>query len=283
MKKEILNLSKSMNRLILIILIFICIANNCTNAQVRQIKQIKPTESFSAEDENAGIKEVKVLQSVYTSQIIGFENNFILFADSSRLLFDDGKQKTDEELIENPDVQDMFVYSYPKGKVEAPTKFNNPGRIRNEEFFKKMYGRTSMQVQQNLTTVAWCPKLVGQKLKVTKINGVVQQLESVSAELDKHPEWKDYLYSTGTFNWRTVRGTNRLSPHSFGIAIDLNTQYSNYWQWDCKCTSENTELIYKNQIPQGIVDIFEKHGFIWGGKWYHYDTMHFEYRPELLF
>lgn len=26
----------------------------------------------------------------------------------------------------------------------------------------------------------------------------------------------------------------------------------------------------------------EKHGFIWGGCWYHYDTMHFEYRPELL-
>src|SRR5262245_1812136 len=27
---------------------------------------------------------------------------------------------------------------------------------------------------------------------------------------------------------------------------------------------------------------FEKYGFIWGGHWYHYDTMHFEYRPELL-
>jgi len=35
-------------------------------------------------------------------------------------------------------------------------------------------------------------------------------------------------------------------------------------------------------MPQQIVDIFERHGFIWGGKWYHYDTMHFEYRPELL-
>lgn len=27
---------------------------------------------------------------------------------------------------------------------------------------------------------------------------------------------------------------------------------------------------------------FERHGFIWGAKWYHYDSMHFEYRPELL-
>jgi hypothetical protein len=27
--------------------------------------------------------------------------------------------------------------------------------------------------------------------------------------------------------------------------------------------------------------IFEKHGFIWGGEWYHYDTMHFEYHSCL--
>jgi len=35
-------------------------------------------------------------------------------------------------------------------------------------------------------------------------------------------------------------------------------------------------------MPWEIIRIFEKHGFIWGGKWYHYDTMHFEYMPEIL-
>src|ERR1700737_4809713 len=29
-----------------------------------------------------------------------------------------------------------------------------------------------------------------------------------------------------------------------------------------------------HEIPLEIVHIFEQHGFIWGGKWYHYDTMH---------
>jgi hypothetical protein len=66
------------------------------------------------------------------------------------------------------------------------------------------------------------------------------------------------------------------------MTIDINTKYSDYWEWDCKCSNEKAEVNYKNRIPQLIVDIFEKHGFIWGGKWYHYDTMHFEYRPELL-
>jgi hypothetical protein len=73
-----------------------------------------------------------------------------------------------------------------------------------------------------------------------------------------------------------------LSLHSFGIAIDINVAESNYWQWDCKCKNEKTKLNYTNRIPQLIIAIFEKYGFIWGGKWYHYDTMHFEYRPELL-
>jgi hypothetical protein len=266
-----------MNRTILLISFVCCLFDGCTQSQTTQIY------SPAAEIENSIPKEVEKLLSAYPSQIIGFENNYLVFSDSSRLLFDDGKQKSAEELLNNPDVKDMFTYSYPKGKVDEPVKFQDAGRIRNDDFFKKIYGRTSAEVQQNLTTIVWCPKLLGQKLQVSKINGAAQQLAAVSAELDEHPEWKDYLLSTGTFNWRPVRGTNnRLSSHSFGIAIDLNTKYSNYWQWDCKCTTENIDLNYKNKIPQGIIDIFEKHGFIWGGKWYHYDTMHFEYRPELL-
>ena len=71
--------------------------------------------------------------------------------------------------------------------------------------------------------------------------------------------------------------------HSYGMTIDINTAYSDYWQWNCKCSNEDAALTYKNRIPQLIVAIFERNGFIWGGKWYHYDTMHFEYRPEMVF
>ena len=105
----------------------------------------------------------------------------------------------------------------------------------------------------------------------------------ISKELDEHPELKKYItHIGGTFTWRDINGTNRHSMHSFGMTIDINTVYSDYWQWSCKCINENAALPYKNRIPQNMVDIFEKYGFIWGGKWYHFDTMHFEYRPELI-
>ena len=68
--------------------------------------------------------------------------------------------------------------------------------------------------------------------------------------------------------------------HAYGAAVDLNLHWSGYWLWD---EGQNARVIrYRNRMPQDIVDAFERHGFIWGGKWYHYDTMHFEYRPELL-
>jgi hypothetical protein len=35
-------------------------------------------------------------------------------------------------------------------------------------------------------------------------------------------------------------------------------------------------------VPDAVVAAFERHGFVWGGKWLFFDTMHFEYRPEIL-
>ncbi len=229
-------------------------------------------------------ENVKRLMKAYP-QIIKFEKNRLYFKNGSNLLFDDSlKNKTQEQLLSNPDIEDQFFYVYNKGLIPEKIEKNaDPGRIRNEAFFKAIYGKTKSEVQKNLVEIVWLPKNVNQKIKVTSINGVDKKLKKISDELDQLPVLKKYLTNIGgTFTWRNISGTNRLSMHSFGMTIDINVAFSNYWQWDCKCTNESTLLPYKNKIPQEIITIFEKHGFIWGGKWYHYDSMHFEYRPELI-
>jgi hypothetical protein len=227
----------------------------------------------------------KKLINAYKDFISGYADNHIIFKDQTKMIWDDGiKNKSSKALLDNPDLKDMFNQKYPPGVQREPPAPNfDPGRIRNEPFFLKMYGATEREVEKNLTEITWCPKLVGQKIRVTKINGINKKLSQISKELDEHPELKKYLiHIGGTFTWRNIAGTNRHSMHSFGMTIDINTAYSDYWQWACKCTNENAVIKYKNRIPQLIVDTFEKYGFIWGGKWYHYDTMHFEYRPELI-
>ena len=109
------------------------------------------------------------------------------------------------------------------------------------------------------------------------MNSIAAKLRAVSEELDRlPPEINKYaLPSAGTFNCRAVKDTGNRSAHAWGAAIDINTKFADYWLW-----AKNGG--YRNRIPFDIVDIFERHGFIWGGKWGHFDTMHFEYRPELL-
>jgi hypothetical protein len=62
------------------------------------------------------------------------------------------------------------------------------------------------------------------------------------------------------------------------VSIDLNVALSHYWRWQ----KPAAPIQWRNRVPQAIVDAFEAEGFIWGGRWYHYDTMHFEYRPEIV-
>ena len=63
----------------------------------------------------------------------------------------------------------------------------------------------------------------------------------------------------GTYNCRAVADTGQPSPHGYGIAIDLNTAVSDYWYW----RPHDGAIVYRNRMPEEIVAIFEKHGFIW--------------------
>jgi len=206
-------------------------------------------------------------------QIKACKNNTILWSDGSTMLYDDGKRETFDKILTHADIEDMFTHSYKNGPYRNPPKNYDPGRYRNDAFFRNMYGNTAAEVRKHLTTIDW----FGQKVSVTKINGVDKQLKKVARELARYPKLRKYLTPIGgTFKWRKIAGTQRLSVHSFGAAIDIRVKYSAYWRWS------KGGYRYRNQIPLQIVKTFEKYGFIWGGKWYHYDTMHFEYRPELL-
>lgn len=71
----------------------------------------------------------------------------------------------------------------------------------------------------------------------------------------------------GGYNFRLMRGINRLSVHAYGAALDLAPEKN--WlgrKWD-------GEL---GMMPQQVVEIFYSHGLRWGGLWPRPDAMHFE-------
>ncbi len=239
---------------------------------------------FSNYSTFANEKIEKLLKS-YPDTLEKYENNYIYFKDGTKLIYDDYiEKKTYEELLNSASIKDMLEDDYLSINYDEnfkPKVNFNPGRVRNQEFFEKMYGDSKKNIEKNLVKIKWLENSQNRTLLVTKINGVDKKLQEVSKELDKLPkELKKYVLNpSGTYNFRKIKATNRLSLHSFAISIDINLAYSNYWLWN---KQSKGKFSYRNSIPKEIVEIFEKYGFIWGGKWYHYDTMHFEYRPELL-
>ena len=215
----------------------------------------------------------------YPEQLAGYDSMYLIWRDGTRMPLSDGQpNKSPEEMLRHGSILDQMRLPYPAGvSAAALVPQGDPGRTRNRAFFDKMYGDCWRgEVTPRLVPVVWLPQSWGHTVRVTAVNGIAARLSEISAELDALPgPVKRYVYPpSGAYNCRTVADTGEPSMHSWGAAIDINAAHAEYWLWP-RAGSVNT-------LPAEIIGIFERHGFIWGGKWLHYDTMHFEYRPELI-
>ncbi len=234
------------------------------------------------------VSALDALVRAYPDHLVPTERpNTVLWKDGTEMVFDDGVPKTGfEDLLNRASLKDQMAMRYPRSWPSAAPLVNaDPGRVRNDAFFRKMYGSSADAVRGNLVPVEW---LGGTSVPFTKVNGAAEALCRVREELKTLPaDVQQYVAQpVGTFAWRPIAGTTRLSMHSFGAAIDfqLPRALHRYWKWDTR--PPNDAPVYPVSILQDgrlrqVVEVFERHGFIWGGKWFHYDTMHFEYRPEL--
>jgi len=76
---------------------------------------------------------------------------------------------------------------------------------------------------------------------------------------------KDYIKNFGgCYHFRTQRNLgSKLSTHSWGIAIDLNTDTN----------QQGTD----GDMDESLIELFKKYGFVWGGDWDKKDPMHLQF------
>ena len=230
-------------------------------------------------------REMDALVSAYPDFLASHTQNELIWRDGTHMPIDDGLGVKDPETrVEKADLKDQFYAPYFLGDAGFPPGIEiDPGRVRYEPLFRKMYGDCRKRgVFNDLVPVPWLKRHGGGSVTFTRTNGAAAALAKVSEELDGLPETmiRFVMHTAGTYNCRLVSGSGRLSMHAYGAAIDINIHHTTYWRWEKP--GPDGRIAWKNQVPIEIVRIFERHGFIWGGKWYHYDTMHFEYRPELI-
>lgn len=108
----------------------------------------------------------------------------------------------------------------PGGGWEPFRPDHDTGLFRVDAFFKAVYGSSPAEVKASMVPVNYC----GTRVMFNAQNEVAQALERVGRELSvlvaKRPQLRQYLFPLGgTFNWRSITGTSRLSPHPWGLPL----------------------------------------------------------------
>jgi hypothetical protein len=120
---------------------------------------------------------------------------------------------------------------------------------------------------------------------------LAQVEERILREAQTNPQVRQWVNSLDTldgWNWRSIADTQSRSFHAYGAALDLLPKSlggrETYWLWAARKNADWWTISYERRLhpPDAVIRAFEAYGFLWGGKWLFFDTMHFEYRPEIL-
>lgn len=275
-----------MKKIIIKIGIFLMLTSIISTSLLGRYKLVLGEEKLEEQSYNITMKrDLLCLMMAYPEYITNIEKGkdkkvYVVMKSGKRILYDDKREKSFNEKLNNADLQDMLEQIYPltnNGKL-MPQNFD-PGRIRVYPLFKEVYGNSKQQVEKNLANV----KSGYGYSSFNRNNKASEALQSAMKEIvnitGRNKATYNYVFPTmGTFNYRLISGTNQLSVHSFGIAIDFSTSKWDYWKWANREQGQKRLDLY----PKEIVEVMERHNFVWGGKWGHFDIMHYEYRPELV-
>lgn len=165
----------------------------------------------------------------------------------------------------------------------------NPPR-RSEDFLERLYGASSRrETESHIVTVDFLgfPVRVHERI-AHALAGVASECEALRSTDPTAAAFFAGLSEVDGFNYRDVAGTATRSYHSYGLALDLIPRSyggkAAYWRWVMENTEQWWTTPYEKRwmVPLSVVAAFEKQGFVWGGKWLFFDTIHFEYRPEIF-
>ncbi len=225
--------------------------------------------------------------------------------ESAEFYWADGKLLPREELA-NKKAYTEILYKYPELSC-APEKLTKAERqkIKDEYsaanrktspgtpmfFFDKIYsatGKADMETHLVRTTFLGHPTRIHERIYY-QFKEAEKKIKKAASKDKELQAFIKTIKSSAAYNWRIIAGTNRLSFHSYGIAIDVLPKKLNgkaiFWQYETGRNPNNWMAIPNSKRwipPKKFIDIFEKEGFIWGGNWFNFDNMHFEYHPELL-
>jgi len=184
---------------------------------------------------------------------------------------------------------DFYAYPWIGTEKERRAEFENPVYSVGSPFlFDALYLSPTEDISwdfQEKYSFLGVKMLINSHIKPL-LDKITDRIRTAAITDPSINEWIAELQTsppTSGWNWRVIASTNRRSNHSYGTAMDLLPRDLKgrlaYWRWKA---NETVDRNVYYMPPEEVIKIFEAYGFIWGGRWGLVDTMHFEYRPEIL-
>jgi hypothetical protein len=216
------------------------------------------------------------------------EDDAVFTASGNAIHFQDGRMLGEDHLDRAEDYQPFF-FPYSLGPLDTPpAPEDGPGQ--STDVLEAFFGRREGEIRLHCESYTFLGrKLFVNSLLIDPLRGVEVDIRAAAKADPAVREWMDGLKVAYSFMDKGIAGSATRSYHAWGLAVDLVPRsYGGkhvYWRWSRVFDREgwsNIPLSRRWSPPPAVVEAFEAHGFLWGGKWAHFDQIHFEYRPEIL-
>jgi len=202
--------------------------------------------------------------------------------------FQDGRMLGEGRLDQADQYQPFFFAYSLEPLAEPPPPEDGPGQ--STDVLEVLFGGRESEIRRNCESLTFLGRrLFVNSLLVEPLNAVERDIRAAAQRDPRVARWIEELEVAYSFIDKEIAGSSGRSYHSWGLAVDLvPASYGGkqvYWRWSRVFNREEWHRIPLSERwspPQAVVGSFERHGFLWGGKWAHFDTIHFEYRPEIL-
>jgi hypothetical protein len=299
-------------RLIFIVILIIASVNGCSSKNKEPVKVNPPDVSQAnpppvIEEPSRAEIVMNALAAAYPNQIEEVE---FLDDDWAVMLrgvwyFYAGGKILPQNLLENAEnysPSPFYNYQAELPEWRVPTseeaeryrtmsanRNRNPLR-RSPHFFDDLWrARDKDEAYERVKTIRFFGHSVTVHNSILENLSLVEETIIAASRNDSQVQaWINNISSLEGWVWRNIADTRSRSYHSYGLAIDvLPKSYGGketYWLWASNRKIDWWNISYNERFhpPDAVIKAFEKYGFIWGGKWLYFDTMHFEYRPEIL-
>ncbi len=254
------------------------------------VSDLLPDSATGSEGMRRDLRVKAVLEgygSLFDS-VVYLEDDVVFWAGEGQVRFQDGRLLSPDHL-EVRDRYDPIFYAYPLNPLTEPPPLTETP-VYSTDLLELAFGRTEPRIRRHGVSTGFLDhRVFVNTFCLPALRRVEEEIRNAAVSDPAVARWIADLDVAYSFIDKEIVGSGSRSHHAWGLAIDLvPASYHGkhvYWRWSRVFNRRSWHRIgleARWSPPQAVIEAFERNGFVWGGKWSHFDTIHFEYRPEIL-